>query len=410
MRMFLLMCLLVAVAIMSGCVQRTVDDLPQSTRIDREIVARASLAVDVADDATEEPVRQATFHTRDDGTIVFYISHQAPRLHPMRYGALFFRDLVFDRSGGTLVVEVLYGEDSLGGDVTLVNLVNDGLLDSAMITQWTAWAGLNELANLESLPFVFLSYEEAWEAYSGTFGRWVAQNVIESSSNVRVIGWQTNGLRHFTNNVRPIYTPDDMISLMMRSPQNSAHLATYDALGSASISMAFGEVYDAISEGRIDGQDNPIANIFSAGFHEVQRYLSLSYHMFSAAPIIVSNDLWEYLSEEHRQVLLDSAEWASLLQERRIAVTERDMINAMLEQGMQVNHVNTDLFIEAVMPVWVEYMGRFGTEFAEVASRYVTSPNALPLRFVAAGAHLALGYYYGYVHGYYDGYSDGYYD
>ena len=366
---------------LSGCAARTADDLPQSTRLDREVIARASLSIyaragrDDTDFAAD-----TTFHTRSDGTIVLYLSHQTDLGHPIHFGVLRFRDEVAARSNGTLVVELLYGPNSLGGDVALIDLVNANRLDAAAITIWGAWSGLNDLANLESLPYVFTSYEEAWAAYEGTLGQWVTQNVIEPSG-ARVLGYWTNGLRHFTNNVRPIVTPADMVGLRMRSPQTSTHLATYEALGAASIAMPFGQVFDALAAGQVDGQDNPFGNIHAARLFEVQSYLSLSYHMFSAAPLIVSNEFWDSLSPQHQQVLLDSAFEAGRFQRYLTVEMEAQQLQEMQAHGMLVNQVNIPLFVEAVVPVWAEHMAHFGSEFAAVASRYINAPDALAHRF-----------------------------
>ena len=376
-----LMCL--AGALFCGCEARSVEDLPRSTRIDRDIVARASLALSESQGAAV--ARDATFFTRDDGTFVFHMSHDSDPQNPMYHGVSAFARQVSVRSGGTMAVEVFGGPDSLGSDAALVAMVTEGRLDSAMVQLWSAWSGMSDLANLESLPFLFSDVEEAMAAYTGALGEWVAENVINPTGSV-VIGWQKNGFRHFTNNVRPIFTPADVAGLRMRSPRNEIHLAFYDAMGAGSVAMDFGEVRDAIDRGLVNGQDNPIGNIFAARLAEVQDYLSLSYHMFSAAPFVVSRDLWDALTDGQRGILVESAAAANDFNMRVTEEMERTMLNALIAGGMQVNEADAGSFFDdALLLVWETHMDSFGREFVDIAAGYVSDPSALVHLFSSAG-------------------------
>ena len=379
---------LVMLISLSGCVggvARSRDDLPQSTRLDREVVAAASarsLAAILESGPThltavgDEAVYD-TFFEREDGAIVFHLFTQTDAAHPITLGLERFKEEVELRSGGTLLVEFQY---SAGNDGELIDRVNANHLDAALITIWGAWQSLTDLANLESLPFMFTNYDEAWAAYEGTLGDWVASNIVEPSGAVSLGVW-TNGLRHFTNNVRPIYTPADMVGLRMRSPQTTTHLAMYEAFGSASISMPFGQVYGGLVSGAIDGQDNPLGNIHAAQLYEVQTYLSLSHHMYSAAPLIVSTDFWNALSEEHQQILLESSAYAARYQGELTVVMEEQQIQEMVAAGVQVNEVDITPFVAASEDIWADHVERFGNEFVEIAARYVSDPSALVHRF-----------------------------
>ena len=407
---------LIIIAALSACASNTVRDrsgLPQSTRVDRTAFVRTpsvtdgtatatggtaavtggtatatdgtaaatdgtATAVTPDPSATDTPEEgRTTFFTRDDGTIVFHLSHQNEPAHPLHIGLLYFKEEVERRSEGAIVVEIFYG-GAIAGDVAAINMVNANQLDAAAITSWGTWP--TELADLESLPFKFTNYEEAWAAYEGTFGEWVARNIVEPYG-ARVLGHWTNGLRHFTNNVRPIYTPDDMIGLRMRSPQRTGHLAMYEAFGAASLSIPLGDLYAALSEGRADGQDNPLGNIYATRFYEVQRYLSLSNHMFTSGPLIVSNEFWYSLSDEHQQILLDSSAVASRFQGELTRDTETQQLANIAAFGTQINTINKEPFFDIVEQIWQDNMNRFGNEIAVIASRYISDPTALAHRF-----------------------------
>lgn len=381
---------------LTGCMNNNVrsrDNLPQSTRLDRNEVAassahtQATLASPAAAAQTPTPGAAAvgqdtaypTFFTREsDGAIVFHLFNQTDADHPLSLGLLRFKEEVESRSEGALIVDV---RASAGNDMDLLNMVRDNQLDAAAITIWSVWQGLTDLANLESLPFMFTNYDEAWAAYEGTLGDWVTRNIVEPNG-ARVLGYWTNGIRHFTNNVRPIYAPADLVGLRMRSPQTTTHLATYEALGAASISMPFGQVFDGLAAGVIDGQDNPLGNIHAARLFEVQNYLTLSNHMYSCAPLIVSIDFWNSLSPVHRQILLDSSAVAARYQGELTRAMEVHQIQEMVAAGVQVNEIpELTPFINAVEHIWEEHMERFGNEIAVIASRYISDPNALAHRF-----------------------------
>ena len=386
---------------LSGCSsERSRGNLPQSTRPKQSAIIAAataglgasagsgtvdSEAVDseatapATGAATADTPERLTFFEREDGAIVFHLGNQTDYSHPLHLGLLRFKEEVETRSEGSLIVEV-YSNSRIGGDGVLMNMVNDNQLDAAIITIWGLWHNLTDYANLESLPFLFSNYDEAWAAYEGTLGAWVAENVIEPHG-ARVLGFWTNGLRHFTNSVRPIHTPADMIGLRMRSPQIATNLAMYEEFGSASVSMAFDLLYDNLASGMIDGQDNPLGNIHTSRLFEVQRYLSLSSHMFSSAPLIVSTDFWYSLSEEHRQILLDSSAIAARHQGDLTRAMEVNQLGDMIAFGTQVNQVDMAAFMTAVEPIWEDHIERFGSDFITIARNYISDPSALAHRF-----------------------------
>ena len=390
-RLALLILALIMLAALPGCANdatRSRDNLPQSTRLDREVIASASArtwaeltAANLSQSAptgqAQDALSNTTFFEREDGAIVFHLLSQTDPDHPITLGLLRFKEEVEARSNGTLLVELEY---NTGSDAGLLELVNSNQLDAAIITIWSIWQNLTDLANLEALPFMFTNYEEAWAAYEGALGEWVARNIIEPNGAV-ALGYWTNGLRHFTNNVRPIYTPADLIGLRMRSPQTTTHLAMYETFGAASISMPFGQVYAGLASGVVDGQDNPLGNIHAARLYEVQRYVSLSSHMFSCAPLIVSTDFWNYLSAEHQQILLESSAVTARYQGELTRMMEVHQLQEMTASGVQVNEVDMAAFIAASDDIWVTHMERFGNEIATIASRYVSDPNALVHRF-----------------------------
>ncbi|MCL2198422.1 MAG: TRAP transporter substrate-binding protein [Defluviitaleaceae bacterium] len=372
---------LIALFVLVGCAGGN-DDLPQSTRQNRDDIARASaqalsqfMAANVATPAAI--VEEVTFEVDDDGALVFNVLHMNGEGHTLHLGLLRFAEEVLERSNGELRVEV---HANSPGDVTLIDLVNSGQADAAVITIVSAYAGVAELANFEALPFVFASYEEAWAAYEGAVGDWFTRNVIIPSGAQGLAYW-TNGLRHFTNSVRPIVVPEDMAGLVMRSPQTPTHLAMYEAFGAMSMAMPFGQLRDALAAGEADGQDNPFGQIYGGRLFEVQDYLTLSNHMFSAMPFIMSNDLWNSLTPEHQEIVSESAVIAGRYQGNLAVDVSLRQMQTIVASGTRIDHADHAAFLEAVVPIWEDHMERFGNEFATLAARYITDTNSLAHRF-----------------------------
>ena len=389
------------ISVLAGCAgEMEREYLPQIIRIDRDIVARATqhilatadtsaLEIDaVATPGTESDTavigapERTTFFTRDDGAIVFHLSHQNDPSHPIHLGLLRFQEEIYTRSEGTLVVDI-FPDAIIGNDVANINMINANELDASAVLSWGMWSGINELAGLDSLPYIFTNYEEAWAAHEGALGQWVSTYVIEPHGG-RVLGFWTNGLRHFTNNVRPIQRPEDLQGLIMRSPQIPIHLAMYDEFGAASIAIAFTELYDALAAGVADGQDNPLSNIHASRFYQVQRYLSLSNHMYTCAVVVVSTDLWDALTEEQQQILLDSNLIAARYQGDLTVSMENHQLRDIIASGTLVNEVDMVAFFEASLPIWEYNNVRFGqnfTNFVAAVRPYISDPNALAHRF-----------------------------
>ena len=382
----------VSLAMLASCAggDRSREDLPQITRMDRADVSAASAATlaglqaaaggaatggtvvaDVADGVSN------TFYVNEDGVIVFNLWNQTDATHPISLGLIRFAELVEELSDGEMMVNIRY---RAGNDGDLLAMVNNNQLDAAIITIWSAWQSLTPLANLEALPFMFTNYEDAWAAYEGTLGDWVTANIIVPSGS-RALGFWTNGLRHFTNNVRPITTPADMIGLRMRSPQTTTHLAMYEAFGSASLALPFGQVHAGLAAGTFDGQDNPLGNIHAARLYEVQRYLTISNHMFSSAPMIASTNFWYSLSAEHQQVLQEASLLASRYQGALTVAMETTQLMQMEAAGVIVNTVDMTPFIAASIPIWAEHMERYGNDIATIAARYISDTNSLAHQF-----------------------------
>jgi tripartite ATP-independent transporter DctP family solute receptor len=176
------------------------------------------------------------------------------------------------------------------------------------------------------------------------------------AKGLRVLGVWENGFRHVTNNVRPIAKPDDLKGIKLRVPSGVWRVRMFQAYGANPSPMAFGEVYSALQSAVMDGQENPLAQIWSGRFHEVQKFLSLTGHVYTPAYLIIGEDAWKKLSPDVQTSLRRIASEMDEFARREGARLDKELIGQM--QNIKVNEVDKDAFIKASAKVYEQ----FGTE------------------------------------------------
>jgi tripartite ATP-independent transporter DctP family solute receptor len=165
-----------------------------------------------------------------------------------------------------------------------------------------------------------------------------------------------NGIRHLTNNVREVKTPEDMKGLKIRVMTNKIFIAMMKSLGASPTPMAFGELYSAMQQGTVDGQENPSAHIWTKRFFEVQKYASLTAHAYSPEPLVMSMMSWSRLTPKQQQVLKDAAREAIDWQRKLSADKDAEYWKLIAATGkIKITEVDRNLFMEATKPVYEEF-------------------------------------------------------
>ena len=217
--------------------------------------------------------------------------------------------------------------------------------------------------------------EHARAAFDGAYGDYVKENWIEPTG-LKVLCFWESGFRHFTNNVRPIYTPDDMKDIKFRSAQSEIRVKMFEALGASATIINFSELYTALQQHTVDGQENPLSIITANGFYDVQKYLSLSGHFYSTALFIVNPDFWGSLPAEYQEIIQAAAEECRDYDRQLSSESEADMIQTCKDHGMEVNEIDADAFKAAMDEVWKLYTDKFGTDAVNLA---LTSSGQEPM-------------------------------
>ena len=255
--------------------------------------------------------------------------------HPIGLGAQKFADLVAQKSGGKIKV-TLFPSAVLGGDPQNLSAVRGGMLDFTTMATGLL-AGVDKQFMVFDLPFMFSSAQEAHAAADGQ----TATRMLAGLSKHDLVGlgiWDL-GFRNMTNSKRPITKVDDLQGLKMRVIASPIYIDTFTALGVNPVPMTFGEVYGALESKAIDGQDNPVSVIESAKFAEVQKYLSLTRHIYTAMPVVMSKKTWDSMSTAERKIIRDAANEAKV-EQRKISQTREAEAIGNLRKTMQVNELS----------------------------------------------------------------------
>jgi len=236
-------------------------------------------------------------------TMKLTLGHNAGPGNPKSEAAIKFADIVKAKTNGRINVQV-GGAAQLGDDLTMISGLRTGTLDMSINSQGPLSSVLPELAAL-GLPFLFSSLPDAWKVLDGPVGQDLAKRL--EPKNIVLLGWMDNGIRQVTNNRRPVNVPADLQGMKLRTPADPATVDLFQAMGALTQQINFSELYIALQQGVVDGQENPLANIHSAKLYEVQRYLSFTNHKYECMPFIMSSITWARLSPADREIIRAAA-------------------------------------------------------------------------------------------------------
>jgi tripartite ATP-independent transporter DctP family solute receptor len=274
-------------------------------------------------------------------------------------GAKAFVEVVSKRTGGRIHIEQ-EPDSNLGGEVDMLKGIQQGTVDIAFITGAPLPNFVPEVG-VFSIPFLFRDANHAYAVLDGPIGRQYLDKFGEKG--MVALAWGENGLRHITNSKRPVRAPDDLKGLKLRLPQSEVMLAGFKAFGAEVASLPFPQLYGALQSGQFDGQENPIATIRSAKFSQVQKYLSVSGHVYDPAIIVVSKDLWSELGAADKAVFEEAARAAAKASRIYSAEAQKSGVEELRKQGMDVvEQVERDKFVAALQPVMGEYGKKFGAD------------------------------------------------
>ena len=271
------------------------------------------------------------------------------------------------RTNGRYKIQTFYA-GALGAERESVEGVQLGTLDLTLTSTGPLPNFVPEVAILD-IPFLFRDYAHARAVLDGPIGQEMLQKF--PPKGMVALAWGENGFRHMTNSKRPVNVPDDLKGLKMRTMENPIHIQAYRQFGILPTPMAFTEVFTALQQGTVDGQENPLSVITAAKLDQVQKNLTLTGHVYSPAVILMNKAQWDKLSAADKQAFLDAAKEAVKANRARIDEDERKAVADLRSKGMLiVENVDKAKFQAALAPVYVDFGKRFGQENIDRIKNY----------------------------------------
>jgi tripartite ATP-independent transporter DctP family solute receptor len=261
------------------------------------------------------------------------------------------------RTGGRYKIQTFYA-GALGAERESIEAVQLGTHELTLTSTGPVPNFVPE-ARILDIPFLFRDKAHARSVLDGAIG----QDMLKAfePKGFKALAWAENGVRHMTNSKRAVSTPDDLKGLKMRTMENPVHVAAYKGFGIITTPMAFTEVFTALQQGTVDGQENPLSVIMAAKFDQVQKHLTLTGHVYSPAIFLMNKAAFDKLSAADKQHFLDAAKEAAKANRARVDEDDAKGVAELRSKGMQVvENPDKAKFLAALTPVYAEFEKQFG--------------------------------------------------
>lgn len=292
------------------------------------------------------------------------VSHVVAQEHPYHYGALEFKRLIEERTGGRIQVTV-FSDGQLGaGEREQVESLQLGAIDivvtgTAVLANWVPRMAVMDL------PFIFRDYDHVDAVMDGPVGEMILQMIEDARVGIKPLALWEQGFRYLTNSRRPINNPEDVRGLKIRVQENPIHVASFQTMGASATPMSWGEVYTALQQGVIDGQENPVPVLLGHRIYEVNQHLAMTGHFYAPAIIIMSEARFRALPPDLQEALIEVAREVSRYQRDVARQMERDQVSELERLGMQITYPDKAAFQEAMAPVYRQFEGQLGADLIQ---------------------------------------------
>lgn len=275
-----------------------------------------------------------------------------------------FEEVVKTETGDDFEIKH-FPSSGLGGEREVIEGLQIGTVEATIVSSGTL-ANFVPDTGVFDIPFLFRDLDHARAVLDGPIG----QEILAKFDDVGMHGlaWGEQGFRHITNNRNAIETPEDVAGLKVRTMENPVHLAAFNAMGAAPTPMAWPEVISSLQQGVIDGQENPLSVIVSVKLNEVQKYLTLSGHVYSPAVLLVSKPFWEGLSDEQKAAFETAATEAVAAMRGYVDNVETTGVETLKERGMEVNALSAEqkaAFQASIASAYEGYYETYGKDLVD---------------------------------------------
>ncbi len=303
----------------------------------------------------------------EDGTRDTYLTFKVGTNHNsdsfFYQGLAEFERLVEENTKGAVQVEV-FPDEALGTEGEMAEGVAMGTVDACLIGS-SSVAKLDSNFNVFSLPYLFESNEHVDAVFDGAPGQQFRDS-IWNNTHTMVLDYWDSGFRHYSTNAGEINGPEDMAGQLIRIPDNPIQAATAAALGASTSTLGYKEVYLACSNGTVDGQEGPVFAFVDDNFYEVQDYMVLDGHIYTVMALCMNGNVWEKLTAEDQEIVMQAAHEAGLVEKEGIRSSEAEQIEFLKEQGMIINeNPDKEAWRAATASVYEEFEDTYGADLID---------------------------------------------
>jgi tripartite ATP-independent transporter DctP family solute receptor len=278
--------------------------------------------------------------------------------HPYMVGAQKFADLIKERTNGRITVK-LYPSNQLGkGEREMTEGIQQGAID-LLVTSTGPLGGFSPSINILDFPFLFRDFKHVDLVLDGPIGQKLLGDF--EKANIKALAFWENGFRHLTNAKGPVKKVEDGKGLKIRTMENKVHLAAWKTAGLNPTPMAWGEVFTALQQKVIDGQENPIAVFYSSKLWDAgQKHFSLTAHVYSPSPFLMSKKTFDAMPKEDQQLFVKTGLEVAKFQRKLNRDAEEAKLQDMAKSGVIVTRdVDRESFKKAMGPVYSEFSAQF---------------------------------------------------
>ncbi len=275
------------------------------------------------------------------------LGHGAAPGNPRHEAAVKMAEVAKAKSNGRIEIQVAPSAQ-LGDDAAMVTALRTGALDMSANSQGAVANAVPEYAAF-GMPFLFSNLEQVWKMLDGPLGKELAEKTAEKG--MVVLGYWDNGIRHMSNSKRAISKPEDLKGLKMRTPPDAVTVDIMQALGAEAQQIRFAELYVALQQGVVDGQENPLMNIHASKLYEVNKFISLTGHKYEMTPLLMSKRSWDRLSDADKKILQEAAAEATQMQRKLSKESDDKLLADLKARGIQINTVDKAPFAKATANV-----------------------------------------------------------
>lgn len=291
----------------------------------------------------------------EGGVLELKLSHPAATEHPYHLAAEKFKEIVERDTNGAVKITI-FPANQLGSQEEVTEAAQLGTIDLVITSDDKLVNIVPEFGAL-GMPFLFEDTDHVYEVLNGEVGDLLSGKMEEK--NMMVISWLENGFRNITNNKQPIVVPADLKGIKIRTSSTKPNMEAFNTYGASATNISFSELYSALQLNTVDAQENPLTNILDKKFFEVQKFLSMSGHVHTSEPMIMSKSSFDKLTDEQKEVFKKAGKEISAWAFENSKEQFDTELSQLKEKGMEVNEIDRQAFVDASQPVYDKFYGQY---------------------------------------------------